>query len=123
MSRGLLAFAPLGLWAAAVLVLGGLELDWDGLASLPSGWDKAAHFVMYGVGGLLAAWAGRVRGPRAGLLGLLLVLSTGAADELHQGMLATRQSDFWDWTADGVGAGVVYLVARRLMAGEAIEST
>lgn len=113
MSRAVLAFLPLGLWAAAVLTIGSLELG--DLASLPSGADKAAHFAMYGAGGLLAAWARRVQGSRAGLVGLLIVLLTGVVDELHQGTVPTRQSDFWDWAADAAGAGAVYLAARWLL--------
>lgn len=114
MKASFLAFLPLGLWSAAVLTVGTLDLGWSGMASLPSGSDKAAHLVMYGVGGVLATWARRVRGPRAGAIGLLLVLLTGVADELHQATLPTRDSDFWDWTADAAGAGLGYLVTRLL---------
>ena len=113
MRGALLAFLPLGLWAAAVLAIGSLELG--GVASLPAGADKAAHFALYGVGGLCAVWAHRVRGRRAGLAGLMAVLLTGLVDELHQGTLPTRQSDFWDWAADAAGAGSVFLAVRALL--------
>ena len=85
-----LAYLPLALWAAAVLVLGTLQLSSGGL---PSGFDKAAHFALYGVGGGIAAWTGHSQGPRAGLAALAVVLLTGVADELHQSTLATRQGD------------------------------
>jgi VanZ family protein len=110
--RTVIAFLPLGLWAAAVLTVGSIQ---TGSTSLPPGMDKVAHFVMYGVGGFLAAWAGRVRGAWAGGVGLALVLLTGAADELHQGTLAFRQADVWDWAADAGGAGVFYLLAALLL--------
>lgn len=113
MIRTIVAFTPLVLWAAAVLVVGGLDLGID--APLPSGSDKAAHFVMYGVGGVLAAWAGRFRGGFAGRVGLALVILTGAADELHQGRLPARHGDIWDWVADAAGAIFAYVVARVLL--------
>jgi VanZ family protein len=110
----LVAFLPLVLWAAAVITVGSLELGWGGMASLPSGSDKAAHFAMYGVGGVLAVWVRRIRGVRAGTVGLLFVLMVGVIDELHQAGLPTRESDFWDWAADAAGAAVGYLVTRLL---------
>lgn len=113
MTRSLIAFTPLLLWAAAVLVVGGLDLGID--ASLPSGSDKVAHFIMYGVGGALAAWARRYRGGWAGLAGLILVLLTGVADELHQSTVPTRHADIWDWAADAAGAILAYLVARVVL--------
>lgn len=112
MKRTLVAFTPLLLWAAAVLTVGGLDLR-D--VSLPSGSDKAAHFAMYGVGGVLAAWARRYRGGLAGLAGLTLVLLTGAADELHQATVPGRSADVWDWVADAAGAILAYLVARSVL--------
>jgi VanZ family protein len=111
--RSIIAFTPLFLWAAAVLAVGGLDLQID--APLPSGSDKAAHFIMYGVGGVLAAWAGRYRGAVAGWLALLFVLLTGAADELHQATVPTRHGDVWDWAADAAGATFAYLVARIVL--------
>ena len=117
MSR-ILAYLPLGLWAAFVLVLGTLQLS---TGSLPTGLDKVAHFVMYGVGGAIAAWTGRREGRRAGLAALLVVLLTGVADELHQSTLATRQGDILDWIADGTGAGLFFLVTARLLPEREIE--
>lgn len=111
----LLAYLPLGLWAAVVLTVGTLQLTGT---AVPSGWDKAAHFVMYGVGGAIAAWTGYLRGPREGLIALVLVLLTGAADELHQSTLARRQADIVDWIADAAGAGVFYLTLRLLLGRE-----
>lgn len=113
MTRSLAAFLPLGLWTAAVLVVGGLEI---GSPSLPSGSDKAAHFAMYGIGGGLAAWAGRKQGSaRAAWLGLTLVVLTGAADEIRQRTLPGRQGDIMDWVADVAGAIFVFLLVDRFL--------
>lgn len=113
MKRSIAAFLPLGLWAAAVLLVGGLEV---GPTGLPTGSDKAAHFVMYGIGGGLAAWAGRTQGSaRAAWIALILVILTGAADEIHQRTVPGREADIMDWVADGAGAIFVFLIVDRLM--------
>jgi VanZ family protein len=112
--RTLQAFLPLALWAAAVFVVGGLEDIRP--PTLPAGSDKVAHFVMYGVGGALAAWAGRVRGGRTGLISLLFVVALGALDELRQAtLLVTREGDVWDWVADAAGAIFFYLLTVILL--------
>ena len=116
--RSLLAYLPLALWAAAVLALGTLQLT---TGSIPSGWDKVAHFMMYGVGGAIAAWTGHLRGRRAGWIALLVVLATGMADELHQSTLAARQADLFDWIADAAGAVLFYLGAYRLLSEKEID--
>lgn len=114
MKRSFLAFFPLALWAAVVLTVGGLNVG--GPEFLPAGADKVAHFLMYGVGGGLAAWAGRKQGHAAAAwLGLGVVLVTGLADEIHQIPLADRNADIMDWAADAVGALVVFLVVDRLL--------
>lgn len=113
MKRTFLAFSPLALWAAAVLAVGGL--DEVPVPTLPRYADKVGHFLMYGVGGALAAWAGHVRGRGAGLGGLILVLVTGALDELRQASLPTRQGDPWDWVADAAGAIFFYLIAFTIL--------
>ena len=99
------AYLPLLLWAVAVLTIGTLTIS---VGSVPSGWDKVAHFVMYGVGGAIAAWTGSRRGAREGWVALVFVLLTGAADELQQSTLATRNADIFDWIADVTGAVVAY---------------
>ncbi len=106
------AYLPLAVWAAVVLLIGGLEIH---TASLPSGSDKAAHFLMYGAGGALAAWAVRGRGRRAALVAFLAVALTGALDELHQRSVPFRQSDIRDWAADVLGAGTFLFATRRLL--------
>lgn len=115
MKRTFLAFFPLGLWAVAVLSIGALEIR---SSPLPSGSDKAAHFVMYGVGGALAAWAGRKQGSaKAAWAALGMVALTGMADEVHQISLPHRDSDIMDWVADATGALFAFLIADRVLKG------
>jgi VanZ family protein len=111
-----LAYLPLAVWAAAVLVVGGLERV--PVPELPAHADKLGHFIMYGVGGALAAWAGRIRGWRAGLVALVLVILTGALDELRQAAMETRHGDIWDWVADTTGAIIFYLITARVLRKE-----
>ncbi|MFP4623813.1 MAG: VanZ family protein [Gemmatimonadota bacterium] len=116
MRRVVLAYLPLALWAAAVLLLGTLRLD---TPDLPSGSDKVAHFILYAVGGALAAWAGRKRRrASAAWIALGLVLLTGAADELHQATVPYRNADIMDWVADAAGALLAFLVTDRLLKKE-----
>lgn len=116
MIRALLAYLPLGLWAAAVLTLGTIDF---GTPAVPSGADKVAHFVLYGLGGGLAAWAGRKQHHAASAwIGLALVVATGAVDEWRQASLATRSSDIMDWLADAAGAILVFVVVDRLLKKE-----
>jgi VanZ family protein len=110
--RLLLAYIPLALWAAGVLVVGGLDL---GGASLPSGMDKATHFFVYGLGGGLAALAGRWSGRGWGWPGVVFVALVAATDELHQGTIAHRDGDVWDWVADFAGALAFFVVARGFL--------
>lgn len=108
--RRVLAYLPLILWAAGVLVVGGLDF---GSISVPSGSDKAAHFLVYGIGGGLAAVAGRWSGRGGGWWGLVFVALVAVADELHQGTVPYREADPWDWVADMVGALLFFYVVRR----------
>lgn len=119
--RLLTAYLPLVAWAAVVLVVGTLPAS---VGLIPrGGWDKVAHFLMYGVGGALAAWTGRVRGPREGFIALLAVLAIGVADELHQSTLATRQADLLDWIADAGGALLFFLALRRWLQEKGIQAS
>lgn len=115
-----LAYLPLALWAAAVLAVGTFQLSGT---SFPTGWDKAAHFIMYGVGGAIAAWTGNRRSRREGVIALLIVLLTGMADELHQSRLATRNAEILDWIADAAGAGLFFLAAGRLLRDKETDRT
>jgi VanZ family protein len=113
-TRALLAYLPLGLWATAVLLLGSANVHAPSAA--PGGTDKVVHFCLYAVGGALAAWIGHRRGSRAEVWGgLAIVLATGLADELHQATLPYRDSDAMDWLADAAGALVAVAVVRGLL--------
>jgi VanZ family protein len=111
-NKTVLAYLPLLLWAAGVLFVGSLEL---GGTELPAGADKAAHFVTYGIGGGLAAWARHWSGRGSPWAGLAIVAAVGGVDELVQRTIPTRQSDVWDWVADVAGAAAFYFLTHRLL--------
>lgn len=114
MTRAIVAHLPLGLWAAAVLLVGSAEVGTPG--GLPRGADKVAHFLMYAVGGALAAWMGRKsRNPWEGWTGLAIVVGTGLVDEIHQIRLPYRDSDVFDWLADVAGAVVGFTAVRLIL--------
>lgn len=110
--RLVLAYIPVALWAVGVLAVGGLDL---GSASLPSGTDKAAHFLAYGLGGGLAALAGRWSGRGWGWPGIVIVALVAGIDELNQVGLVHRDGDPADWVADMAGALVFFALARGLL--------
>ena len=115
MTRHVLAYAPLAVWAAGVLLVGSVHIA---TAPLPSGSDKAAHFIMYGIGGALVAVARRAVGRGAAWPGLLFVAFIAAVDELHQLHVPGRQADPLDWVADIAGALVLHAIAGRLLGRE-----
>ncbi|HUG38986.1 MAG TPA: VanZ family protein [Longimicrobiales bacterium] len=108
--RVALGYLPLVLWAAGVLILGGLDM---GDVRLPAGSDKLAHFVIYAFGGALAAGVGRLSRRGSGWPGMLFVALVAAADELRQAGLPHRTGDPWDWAADMAGALIAFLLLRR----------
>ena len=110
MKRLVFAYLPLALWAAGVLLVGGLDL---GDAALPGRLDKVAHFVAYGIGGAFAAAAGWWSRRGSGWPGVAFVALVAAADELRQARLAHRTGDPMDWVADMAGALAFFLIARR----------
>jgi VanZ family protein len=83
-----------------------------GVSSIPShdlpsteilGLDKAAHLVLYGGFGALAARAGF-----CGLGGVCAGAAWGGLDETYQRLIPGRTPDWADWAADicGVAAGM-----------------
>ena len=112
MMRLIMAYLPLALWAAGVLMVGGSDVRG---AALPLGWDKAAHFLAYGVGGALAAGAGRWSGRGWGWPGLTFVALVAATDELRQARIPHRSGDPMDWVADALGALAFFLIARGFL--------
>lgn len=97
-----LAYAPATVWAALLLFLGGRS-DVP-TADTPLPLDKAAHFLLYGLLGVLATWGWRQARRRPHLLlPLILAVAVGAADELHQRGVAGRSPELVDWLADTAG--------------------
>src|SRR5690606_25246969 len=79
--------------------------------------DKGAHFLEYGLLGLLVAHAVRRTWPRhhpARTLALAVVVTVlfGLLDEIHQAFVPGRSSDALDLVADGAGA-LVGALARH----------
>ena len=66
---------------------------------LPAPYDKAAHFFSFALLGFL--FAKTLNNPR---LGFIMAALYGLIDELHQGFVPLRDSSFWDWVADALGA-------------------
>lgn len=105
-----LGYLPLVLWAAGVLLVGGLDL---GDIRVPAGSDKLAHVLIYGLGGALAAGAGRLSRRGSGWPGVLFVALVAVADEVRQAGLPHRSGDPLDWVADMAGALIAFLLVRR----------
>jgi VanZ family protein len=78
--------------------------------------DKAAHFLLYGCLGALVArgWQWSQRWPHI-VLPLLLALSVGAVDELHQATVAGRSSELADLIADTAGVLVGCALVLRFV--------
>lgn len=100
--------------AFLVLLVSGIFIGGEqpGAGSLfPPPWDKVVHLLVYGTIALLAALAL----PTKSLpLILLVVLSVGAADEIHQMFLPGRQAGFDDWLADLAGGLAMLPFVARL---------
>ena len=108
-SRWRIAFAVTSVLAlAAGLFIGGAQPVAVGL--IPPPWDKLAHACVFASiafllhGGLrLRAW-----------LAVLLAVSIGAADEIHQIFLPGRSAGMDDWIADLFGALLGVLIVGLL---------
>jgi VanZ family protein len=90
------------------------------LASVPTGWDKAAHAGAYAVLGFLALRAchGGMAdlAPWPTLVALLLTVSYAGFDELHQSRVPGRDASGLDWLADTVGAALAVAVTAGMVA-------
>jgi VanZ family protein len=76
------------------------------------GFDKVAHFFVYGLLGTLVY---RVRRWRVRFVGrfacsVAIVSLFGFTDEIHQSFVPGRSSDWIDWLVDTVGAAAAILV-------------
>ena len=107
-------------WAVAILIATSLPVP-DFPTSLPTWADKAVHFTLYCILGVLVALAflplsagqgqapvdtrGRIR-RHAGWLVLALLAIFAGADEMHQRWIRGRMPSPADWVADVAGAWV-----------------
>lgn len=125
MKRALVLFGPVVALCALIVFLSSRTSIGIGF-SFP-GMDKVAHFVVYGLLGLLLARAmggyglSDVRALRfSGLLGSLF----GLTDELHQSTVPGREADVWDFAVDVVGVylgAMLWLMLQRRMSRAAGE--
>ncbi|HEY0673951.1 MAG TPA: VanZ family protein [Longimicrobiales bacterium] len=77
--------------------------------------DKAAHFLFYGLLGVLAVLGWRKAGKWPVIfLPVALAVLVGAADELNQRRVSGRSSELLDWIADTAGIMTGSWVVMRL---------
>jgi VanZ family protein len=107
-----IGYLPALAWAALVLFIGSRPFADAPSFDLPV--DKAIHFVLYGILGLLAASGWRIAGRRPALaVPLVAALLVGAADEMQQRGIATRSADWRDYAVDAFAVGLAFLVVAR----------
>jgi len=77
--------------------------------------DKVAHTTEYAILGLLLYRGIRFSASRSRWVTVFFLLAVGlsiaALDELFQGYIPGRQTDFFDWVADGVGLSLTIGIA------------
>jgi VanZ family protein len=105
------AWALWCVYAGLIFYLSSQELGPD-LGLLPPGVDKVLHMIEYGVFGLLTYHALGVGGwfrQRRRLhlvLAIVIGITYGVSDEVHQSFVPTRESDVRDVMADTAGAAI-----------------
>jgi VanZ family protein len=109
-SRVYLRWGELFAYAGLIFYVSSREIPPGLIPAIPH-IDKAAHLVEYAIlAGLLfrALWPDVERPTPTWVLVLGVVLSTvyGAADEFHQYFVPTRECNWTDLAADGVGAAM-----------------
>ncbi len=106
---------PFVCWALLVLTL--TSIPNPSVPSVPGG-DKAAHAIMYGVLGGLAAFAlvGIRRPVLAHAAALVGIAALAALDEWHQLYIPGRSADVADWMADVIGATVALILSALALA-------
>lgn len=103
---------PALIWAALLVFIGGRSNVPTVESPLPL--DKAAHFVMYGLLGILATIGWRKARGQPRLFWILLLASlVGVVDEVNQRFVPHRSSEVTDWLADVAGIGVGALLILR----------
>ncbi len=100
-------WTPVIIWAGVILA--STSLPGQAVPPGPPGIDKAGHFLVYALLGILAiraALAGRGAPMRTIAMTLAAVGAFAAVDEWHQGFIPGRFPDVADWIADVAGATV-----------------
>ena len=100
-------WAPVIAWACVILI--STSLPGQAVPAGPAGFDKAGHFLVYAVLGMLAIRAmsqSRMSAAKAIAVTLAAVSVFAAFDEWHQGFIPGRFPDAADWAADVAGATV-----------------
>lgn len=103
---------PALIWAGILVFFGGRSNVPRVESPLPL--DKAAHFVMYGLLGVMATMGWRAAGRIPRLLWILVLASlVGAIDEIHQSTVPGRSPEIADWIADTLGIAFAALMVLR----------
>ncbi|ACB73297.1 VanZ family protein [Opitutus terrae] len=97
-------FWPLLLTVAISVASGRSKIATPGLFQF----DKAAHFLVFGLLATLVVRLGE--GRRAAWLALLVVSLYGMADEWHQSFTPGRSVELADWMADTAGAALAVML-------------
>ncbi len=110
--------ALLGLWTIFLLglLLGPVEGVGRPIAGAFSYWDKVAHFGLFGITGLVAAYSADFLKPLRGriLFGLIFGLFLAVSSEVAQKLIPYRTSSFNDWLADVAGVSLSLLLYALL---------
>lgn len=103
---------PAIVWAVLLVFIGGRSNVPSVESPLPL--DKAAHFVMYGLLGLMATMGWRAAGRIPRLPWVLILASlVGVIDEIHQSTVPARSPEIADWIADTLGIVFAALMILR----------
>lgn len=111
-------FSQLRLWVPAIAVMVTLVVSshFSGKPAAPDvvGFDKVAHFFVFGLLGTLLFRRLRVGfyDHRRWILAWLGVLAYAFADEVLQYFNPDRSFDPWDWVADGTGSLLAIFLYR-----------
>jgi VanZ family protein len=102
------------LWRALLALLI-VVITWLALSPAPpqtvnTGWDKANHVLAFAALAFVGVWA-LSRRPRQWLMLVLALLAYGGFIEIAQSFTPTRQADWQDVLADGIGIALGLVAA------------
>ena len=112
-------WTPTVVWAVVILV--STSLPGTAVPGGPPGIDKAGHFLVYAVLGMLAiraALSGGARPLKRIAMTAAAVSLFAAVDEWHQGFIPGRFPEATDWLADvaggvaGIGTAATFTLRR-----------